>query len=147
MLGLVAVAAGVSLYILDQQRMRFPWEESPLRLKAEFSTAQAVTAGQGQTVRVSGVRVGDIGEVELEDGKAVVEMDIDPEYEGLIRHDATRAAAAQDRPEGHVHRPRAGQRRRAGGQARASRSRSRRPRRTSTPTRSSPSSTPTRATT
>ena len=88
-LGLIAVAAGVTLFILDQQRMRFPWEESPLRLKAEFATAQAVTAGQGQTVRVSGVRVGDIGEVELEDGKAVVEMVIDPEYEGMIRQDAS----------------------------------------------------------
>jgi phospholipid/cholesterol/gamma-HCH transport system substrate-binding protein len=88
-LGLVAVAAGVSLYILDAQRMRFPWEEAPLRLKAEFSTAQAVTAGQGQTVRVSGVRIGDIGQVELHDGKAVVEMVIDPEYEGMIRTDAT----------------------------------------------------------
>ena len=88
-LGLVAVAAGVSLYLLDQQRMRFPWEESPLVLKAEFATAQAVTAGQGQTVRVSGVRVGDIGEVELIDGKAVVEMVIDPEYEGMIRQDAS----------------------------------------------------------
>jgi phospholipid/cholesterol/gamma-HCH transport system substrate-binding protein len=89
MLGLIAVAAGVSLYILDEQRMRFPWEDSPLRLKAEFSTAQAVMPGQGQTVRVSGVRVGDIGEVELENGKAVVEMVIDREYEGMIRQDAT----------------------------------------------------------
>ena len=89
LLGLVVVAAGVSLYLLDQQRMRFPWEESPLRLKAEFATAQAVTAGQGQTVRVSGVRVGDIGDVELVDGKAVVEMVIDPEYEGMIRQDAS----------------------------------------------------------
>jgi phospholipid/cholesterol/gamma-HCH transport system substrate-binding protein len=89
MLGLIAVAAGVSLYILDEQRMRFPWEEAPLRLKAEFSTAQAVTAGQGQTVRVAGVRVGDIGEVELENGKAVVELVIDPEYEGMIRTDAS----------------------------------------------------------
>jgi hypothetical protein len=53
-LGLIAVAAGVSLYLLDQQRMRFPWEPAPLRLNAEFSTAQAVIAGQGQTVRVSG---------------------------------------------------------------------------------------------
>ena len=88
-LGLVAVAALVSLYILDNQRMRFPWEDAPLRLNAEFSTAQAVTAGQGQTVRVSGVRIGDIGEVELKDGKAVVEMVIDPEYEGMIRTDAT----------------------------------------------------------
>ena len=64
-LGLIAVAAGVTLYLLDQQRMRFPWEASPLVLKAEFATAQAVTAGQGQTVRVSGVRVGDIGDVQL----------------------------------------------------------------------------------
>jgi phospholipid/cholesterol/gamma-HCH transport system substrate-binding protein len=88
-LGLIAVAAAVSLYILDAQRMRFPWEEAPLRLKAEFSTAQAVTAGQGQTVRVSGVRIGDIGNIELENGKAVVEMVIDPEYEGMIRTDAT----------------------------------------------------------
>ena len=71
-LGLIAVAGAVSLYLLDQQRMRFPWEEAPLRLKAEFSTAQAVTAGQGQTVRVSGVRIGDIGQVDLVNGKAVV---------------------------------------------------------------------------
>ena len=88
-LGLIVVSAGVSLYILDQQRMRFPWEAAPLRLKAEFATAQAVTPGQGQTVRVSGVRIGDIGEVELEDGKAVVELVIDPEYKGMVRTDAT----------------------------------------------------------
>ena len=87
-LGLIAVAAAVSLYILDEQRMRFPWEEAPLRLKAEFSTAQAVVAGQGQTVQVSGVRIGDVGEVELVDGRAVVELVIDPEYEGLVRTDA-----------------------------------------------------------
>jgi phospholipid/cholesterol/gamma-HCH transport system substrate-binding protein len=87
-LGLIAVAAFVSLYILNEQRMRFPWEASPLRLNAEFPTAQAVTAGQGQTVRVSGVRIGDIGDVQLHDGKAVVEMVIDPEYKGLVRTDA-----------------------------------------------------------
>jgi phospholipid/cholesterol/gamma-HCH transport system substrate-binding protein len=86
--GLAAVAALVSAYILDQQRLRFPWEEAPLRLRAEFSTAQAVTAGQGQTVRVAGVRIGDIGDVELEDGRAVVELVIDPSYEGLVRTDA-----------------------------------------------------------
>jgi phospholipid/cholesterol/gamma-HCH transport system substrate-binding protein len=87
-LGLIVVAAGVSVYLLDQQRMRFPWEEAPLRLKAEFSTAQAVTAGQGQTVRVSGVRIGDIGDVKLRDGRAVVEMVIDHDYEGMVRTDA-----------------------------------------------------------
>ncbi|HEX2412674.1 MAG TPA: MlaD family protein [Solirubrobacteraceae bacterium] len=87
-LGLMVVAAGVSVYLLDQQRLRFPWEEAPLRLKAEFSTAQAVTAGRGQTVRVSGVRIGDIGQVELRDGRALVELVIDPEYEGMVRTDA-----------------------------------------------------------
>ena len=87
-LGLMAVAIVASLYILEEQRMRFPWEEAPLRLKAEFSTAQAVVPGQGQTVNVAGVRIGDVGEVELVDGRAVVEMVIDPEYEGMVRTDA-----------------------------------------------------------
>ena len=54
-IGLVLIAAGVSVYILGKQRMRFPFVQAkPYQLKAEFSTAQAVVAGQGQTVRVSG---------------------------------------------------------------------------------------------
>jgi phospholipid/cholesterol/gamma-HCH transport system substrate-binding protein len=88
-LGLVAIAAVVSLYIFDHQRVRFPWEAKPYVLQAEFSTAQAVTAGQGQTVRVSGVRIGDIGDVKLRDGRAVVEMQIDPQYRGMVHTDAT----------------------------------------------------------
>ena len=64
--GLIVVSAGVSLYILNKQRMRFPLiEEKPFVLNAEFQTAQAVIAGQGQTVRVSGVKIGDVGKVEL----------------------------------------------------------------------------------
>ncbi len=88
--GLILVAVAASLYILDQQRMRFPLiEDAPFVLKAEFSTAQAVVAGQGQTIRVSGVRIGDIGGVELRDGRAIVTMEIDREYEDMIRTDAT----------------------------------------------------------
>jgi phospholipid/cholesterol/gamma-HCH transport system substrate-binding protein len=87
-IALAAIALVVALYVTDRQRRRFPWEEAPLRLRAEFSTAQAVMPGQGQTVRVSGVRIGDIGEVSLDDGRAVVELVIDPEYEGLVRTDA-----------------------------------------------------------
>ena len=45
--------------------------------------------GQGQTVRVAGVEVGRIADVELEDGVAVVELDIEHDYENLIREDAT----------------------------------------------------------
>jgi phospholipid/cholesterol/gamma-HCH transport system substrate-binding protein len=88
-IGLIVVSAVVAWYILGQQRMRFPWEPKPYVLSAEFSTAQAVVAGQGQTVRVSGVRIGDVGNVKLRDGKAVVEMQIDPQYKGMVHTDAT----------------------------------------------------------
>ena len=89
-IGLVLIAAGVSVYILGQQRMRFPFVQAkPYQLKAEFSTAQAVVAGQGQTVRVSGVRIGDIGGVDLKNGHAVIKMDLDPEYKDLVHTNAT----------------------------------------------------------
>ncbi|MTD46597.1 MCE family protein [Conexibacter sp. W3-3-2] len=88
-IGLMVIAAVVGGYILSQQRLRFPLvEDAPFTLKAEFSTAQAVTPGQGQTVRVSGVRIGDIGKVELRDGVAVVSMDIDQQYREVVHTDA-----------------------------------------------------------
>jgi len=86
---LAAIATGVGDYVLANQRLRFPWEGAPFRIKAEFATAQAVTPGQGQTVRVSGVRVGDITKVALKDGRAVVTMGLDPQYKGLVRTDAS----------------------------------------------------------
>jgi phospholipid/cholesterol/gamma-HCH transport system substrate-binding protein len=87
---MIVVAAAVAGYILENQRMRFPViEDKPFKLKAELITAQAVTPGQGQTVRVSGIRVGDIAKTELKDGRAVVTMDLDREYEDLVHTDAT----------------------------------------------------------
>jgi phospholipid/cholesterol/gamma-HCH transport system substrate-binding protein len=87
---LFAIGVGTTAYILSNQRFQFPLvEEEPFRLEVELADAQAVTAGQGQTVRVAGVRVGDIGKVELQDGMAVVELVLDAEHEGLIRDDAT----------------------------------------------------------
>ncbi len=87
-LGVIAIA--VAAYVLHEQRLRFPFFEStPFTLKAEFSTAQAVTPGQGQTVRVSGVRIGDISGVTLTAGRAVVSMAVDPQFKGLIHTDAT----------------------------------------------------------
>ena len=88
-LGLALIATIVAGYILAHQRLRFPWEGKPFDLEAEFTTAQAVTPGQGQTVRISGVRVGDITKVALKDGRAVVTMSLDPEYKGLVHTDAT----------------------------------------------------------
>jgi phospholipid/cholesterol/gamma-HCH transport system substrate-binding protein len=87
---LLAVGLATTGYILSNERLRFPWvEEQPFRVNVELADAQAVTAGQGQTVRVAGVRIGDIGQVELQDGKALVELELDPKYKGLLREDAT----------------------------------------------------------
>jgi phospholipid/cholesterol/gamma-HCH transport system substrate-binding protein len=89
-LGLFVVGLAVAVYILSQQEFRFPLvEETPKRIAIELSDAQAVQPGQGQTVRVAGVEVGRISDVQLEDGVAVVEMEIDKEHEDLIRDDAT----------------------------------------------------------
>ena len=91
---LIITAAGVAGYVLSNQRFYLPgWV--PLvgtdfyTLEAEFQTAQAVVPGQGQTVNIAGVKVGDIGRVELEDGRAVVEMKLKDEYRGRVFRDAT----------------------------------------------------------
>jgi phospholipid/cholesterol/gamma-HCH transport system substrate-binding protein len=88
--GVVVLGIAIGAYILANQRLRFPLVEEPFyTVKAELPDAQAVTPGQGQTVVVAGVRVGDIGKVEVEDGKAVVELQIEPKYKRLIREDAS----------------------------------------------------------
>jgi phospholipid/cholesterol/gamma-HCH transport system substrate-binding protein len=53
-------------------------------LKADFSTAQAVTPGQGQSVDIAGIKVGEVSGVELQDGHAVVSMELDNKYAPLI---------------------------------------------------------------
>jgi phospholipid/cholesterol/gamma-HCH transport system substrate-binding protein len=89
-LALLVLSVIVAGYILGHERLRFPFiEPSPFTMNAEFSTAQAVTPGQGQTVRVSGVQVGDIGKVTLKNGIAIVQMDLDQKWKRLIHTDAT----------------------------------------------------------
>jgi phospholipid/cholesterol/gamma-HCH transport system substrate-binding protein len=90
MIALAAVGIGTAGYILSHERLRFPLvEDKPFKLKAEFSDAQGVMPGQGQTIRVAGMRVGDIGKVELEEGRAIVTMDLDKEFDDLVHEDAT----------------------------------------------------------
>ena len=89
---LVVIAFVVGGYILENQRFRFPLaEDKPMRIHVELDTAQAVTPGQGQTVQVAGVEIGDIGDVKLKDGRALVGLDIKKEYDTLIRRDAKAA--------------------------------------------------------
>jgi phospholipid/cholesterol/gamma-HCH transport system substrate-binding protein len=90
---LVVVAAGTAGYILSNQRFYLPsWVPGIgsdfYTVDAEFETGQAVVPGQGQSVNIAGVKIGDIGNVELEDGVAVVELNIQDEYKPIYR-DAT----------------------------------------------------------
>jgi phospholipid/cholesterol/gamma-HCH transport system substrate-binding protein len=79
--GLIVVALAVTGYLVQKQRLRIPiLQQKPFELKAEFQTAQAVTPGQGQTVVVAGVKIGDISNVQLDNGVAVVTMDIDRKF-------------------------------------------------------------------
>ena len=86
--GLAAVSAAVTGYILSEQGFRFPWAGDPLRLYVDLENAQAVTPGQGQSVQVAGVKIGTIAAVKLEEGRARVALDIEPENRGLVRTDA-----------------------------------------------------------
>jgi phospholipid/cholesterol/gamma-HCH transport system substrate-binding protein len=79
------VALAVGSYILGHQRFYLPkWVPVVgtefVDYKAEFTTAQSVTPGQGQSVNVAGVPVGEISKVELKDGRAVVTMKIRRKY-------------------------------------------------------------------
>src|SRR5436305_8728544 len=84
---LIVLAAVVSGYVLSHERLSWPWS-TQYTLNAEFQTAQAVTPGQGQTVRVSGVQIGEVGAVSLKNGIAVVKMNIDPKYKDVVHTDA-----------------------------------------------------------
>ncbi|CAA9524617.1 MAG: hypothetical protein AVDCRST_MAG85-3117 [uncultured Solirubrobacteraceae bacterium] len=91
---LFVIAAGVGGYILSNQRFYLPPSVPVLgtdffKIKGEFQTAKSVTPGQGQTVTIAGVNVGEIAKVELEDGRAQVTMQIRQRYAKRIKKDAT----------------------------------------------------------
>jgi phospholipid/cholesterol/gamma-HCH transport system substrate-binding protein len=92
-IGLIVISSAVAVYILDNQRLKLPaWVpvvgKDFFVIKAEMSTAQAVTPGQGQTVNIAGVQVGEISKVELKEGKALVTLRMEPKY-GRVYKDAT----------------------------------------------------------
>ena len=84
----------MTLWIFTQQKASLPsWAplvgEDFAHLTADFSNAQAVTPGQGQAVVIAGIQVGKISAVELDDGRAVVGLDVEPEYLKLIHPNAS----------------------------------------------------------
>jgi phospholipid/cholesterol/gamma-HCH transport system substrate-binding protein len=90
---LFIVGLGVGGYILSNQRFYLPkWVpivgSDYVKYKAEFQTAKSVTPGQGQTVNIAGVKVGEITKVDLVNGRAVVTMSIKRKYTPIYK-DAT----------------------------------------------------------
>ena len=88
------IAIVMTLWIFTQQKASLPaWAplvgEDFVGLSADFTSAQAVTPGQGQAVVIAGVRVGKVSSVEVDEGHAVVGMDVEPQYLELIHPDAT----------------------------------------------------------
>jgi phospholipid/cholesterol/gamma-HCH transport system substrate-binding protein len=82
---MIVIAAAVGGYVLAHENLKLPgwvpvFGRNYYTLKAEFSTAQAVTPGQGQAVTVAGAKVGEIASVDLNNGVAVVSMKITPKY-------------------------------------------------------------------
>jgi len=93
LIGLVLLSSAIGGYILANQRLNWPaWVpvigESQFKLRVQLETVQGILPGQGQAVNVSGVRVGDISGVDLEDGKAVATLNIEERF-GRVYPDAT----------------------------------------------------------
>jgi phospholipid/cholesterol/gamma-HCH transport system substrate-binding protein len=91
---LAAVGIVMTLWIFTQQKASLPaWVpvvgEEFDHITGEFTTAQAVTPGQGQAVDIAGIQIGKVTSVDLVDGHAVVGMDIEPKYMVLIRPDSS----------------------------------------------------------
>ncbi len=90
---MIVIAGAVGSYILAHENLHLPsWVpllgKDYYKLKAEFSTAQAVTPGQGQAVTIAGAKVGEIESVDLNNGVAVVTMKVTPKY-ARFYHNAT----------------------------------------------------------
>lgn len=90
---LLVIGTATLLGILSQQKAALPgwipvFGQDFFRLEAEFTTGQAIMAGQGQAITIAGVQVGKISDVRLENGKAIIGMNIEPEYVDLIHADA-----------------------------------------------------------
>jgi phospholipid/cholesterol/gamma-HCH transport system substrate-binding protein len=82
---LVLAAIAVGGYILLHQPA-FTFGRSYYAVQAVFQTGAAVTSGQGQSVDIAGVQVGQIAGIKLQSGQAVVTMDIYKKYAPIYRN-------------------------------------------------------------
>jgi len=83
----IVAASGVTVYILDHVRLRWPWDDI-VEIEAEMSHGQAISPGQGQAVTISGVTVGQVGALRLEEGVAILRLDIEEDEAGPLYRNA-----------------------------------------------------------
>ena len=83
--GLVVLALAIVGYILFHQPA-FSFNQTYYTVEAQFANAAAVTPGQGQAVTIAGVQVGQVGAVRLQNGRAVVTMNIYRKYAPIYRN-------------------------------------------------------------
>jgi phospholipid/cholesterol/gamma-HCH transport system substrate-binding protein len=93
---IVAIGLASATAILSNQRFYLPkWVpflgSDFVNYTIDFSSAKAVVPGQGQTVTISGVTVGDIADVQLRNGRGRVGVKIQRQYASRIHADATAA--------------------------------------------------------
>src|SRR5204863_10079970 len=81
----IGVGLAVGAVITIHQRFNWPWEKFYV-VSARFQTAQAVMPGQGQQVTISGVAVGEVKSVTLENDAAKVTVQIEPRYAPIYRN-------------------------------------------------------------
>lgn len=91
---LIVFGLGVGAYLVGHERIQWPsWlpflGQRYFVLNADVSSVDGVLPGQGQAVTVSGVTVGQISGVTMNNGAPVVNMNIDHQYANRIYPNAT----------------------------------------------------------
>jgi phospholipid/cholesterol/gamma-HCH transport system substrate-binding protein len=84
---LMVLGTGAGFVILLNQRLPNPFDHY-YAVNGAFTTAAGVVPGLGEPVNVAGVRVGQINGTSLQDGQAIIHMQIDPGQLPRIYRDA-----------------------------------------------------------
>jgi hypothetical protein len=89
LLVLVAVTVVVGGYILTSSACASRSSRRPRAARRRVLDRAGAHAGPGPDRARLRVKIGDIADVQLQDGRAVVALDIDPEFDDMVREDAT----------------------------------------------------------